>query len=96
MSEINVKIIKCDSCGGIIPGKFYIDQDKFINLAEVKAKNFEKENLENNTLDFCFECWKHYVRRARGRIDVIELINAELGFNITEYEVIGCSEEELV
>jgi len=91
MSEINVKIIKCDSCGGIIPGKFYIDQDKFINLSEVKAK----DSMENN-LDFCFECWKYYARRARGRIDTVELINAELGFNITEYKVIGCSEEELI
>jgi len=91
MSEINVKIIKCDSCGGIIPGKFYIDQNKFTTLSEVKVKD-----SSGNNLDFCYECWKYYARRARGRIDVKVLINAELGFNITEYEVIGCSEEELI
>ena len=92
MSEKIVKLMICDSCGGMIPCKYDVDKDIFINFMGVKAKNKESETI----LDFCCDCWKYFIRKSRGRTDVIILINNELGYDIVEYEYIGCDIGDII
>ena len=86
MSEINIKIIKCDGCGETIRGRS--DNGSYINQPQVKIenKNFklgEPEGLYN--LDFCCDCWEHYyVPRSRNKRELFELIEKELNYPVDE------------
>ena len=76
VSEINIKIIKCDSCGELIKGRS--DNGSWINHPEVKIKN-PLNNIKN--LDICYDCWKYYyIPRSKNKKDLFKLIKDEFEF----------------
>jgi len=87
MSEINVKIIKCDNCGETIEGR--LDDNTFRKYSGVKSKD-----IEHIELDFCNSCWEYAVERSRNREELFELIEKETDWIIFNFQYVNWDYDE--
>ena len=87
MSEINIKIIKCDGCGEIIRGRS--DNGDVISFYGVKSRDIEQIEL-----DFCVDCWKYAVKRSRNKEELFKLIEKETDWIICDYSHVGWDYDE--
>jgi hypothetical protein len=87
MSEINVKIIKCDSCGETIEGR--LDDGDYRNYCGVKSRD-----IEHIKLDFCNSCWEYAVERSKNKEELFKLIEKENDWIICDFEYINWDYDE--